>query len=601
MRGKSPGKMLFALGSVILLIAALGAGATASAEPQRSPLTIRTFESDQVGSVPASCTTPTNALPATVSDARGFHSRQSLLVSDETTTAIAEIQCAAPAQTGAEFDFAVYPAQLQNGLIYTLLGHLTNYASGPRPVFHLEVTPTGSVRWYDNAGWTQIAPSGTVPLSAWSLLRVQVPSDQREAYVYVDGRYIGQSGPWGVRAVADITGFQFSSAGTATAGDEVYVDDVAFGSPIGRPPLVRQQFRVSEPTTIAQSATPVQMPNTAVRVRVNGQQQILVSYPAHTDATDTAGNVLAVSTDGGRTWSQAQDRNPLPTAPSFDMTRLANGDILAVDYHTYMTPDSGDLQADIPEAVSHDGGQTWTQFMGRETTPQPMRNASSTTDWPGHPAGGFVLVHNVVEDKDGTLYQSGYGFYAADGSKYRQVLLKSTDEGHTWSTTTVAVNPTLSTSSAYQGFCEGAIERVADGSLLIVMRTGSYQPMYTARSTDNGATWSTPQPLLAGPDKQPVVGVYPSLTLMGNGQLVLWVGRPGQSMLASPDGSGRTWTAPQEIDYANSANGVTLALDSDHMLAFGDRGANWSFPTPNPYSIWVRRITVADPGTWFLS
>jgi hypothetical protein len=600
MRGKSAGRLLCVAGSVIALVTAFSPGATASAQASNSLPTMRTFESDQLGSVPAGCTTPTNAQPVTVSADRGFHSHQSLLVSDETTTAIAEIQCAAPAQHGAEFDFAMYPAQLQHGLIYTLLGHLTNYTSGPRPVFHLEVTPTGSVRWYDNAGWTQIAPDGTVSLTAWSVVRVQVPAEQHQAYVYVNGRYIGQTGPWGVRAVSDITGLQFSSAGTATGGDEIYVDDVVYGAPIGRAPVVREQFRVGEPSTIDQSDTPMQMPNTALRVRVDGQQQILVSYPAHTDAVDTNGNLMAVSTDDGRTWSPAQDRNPLPDAPSFDMTRLSNGDILAVDYHTYMTPDSDNLQADIPEAISHDGGQTWRQFTGRQTTPQPMREAAPT-DWPGHPAGGFVLVHNVVEDQDGTLYQSGYGFYAVDGSKYRQILLKSTDEGRTWSTTTVAVNPTLSSSTAYQGFCEGAIERVKDGSLLIVMRTGSYQPMYTSRSTDNGATWSTPQPLLAGPDKESVVGVYPSLTLMGNGQLVLWFGRPGQSMLTSPDGSGRTWTAPQEIDYANSANGVTLALDDQHLLAFGDRGANWSFPTPNPYSVWARRITVADPGKWFVS
>jgi photosystem II stability/assembly factor-like uncharacterized protein len=598
MYGNPVSRFMAVAGSVTLLVSGLASGAEAAAGP---PLTVRTFESDPVGAVPAGCTTPSGATPVTVSGARGFHSRQSLLVSDESTAAIAEIQCPAPAQTGAEFDLAIYPSELKNGFVYTLLGDLSGYPGGPRPVFHLEVTPTGSIRWYDNAGWTQIAPDGTVPMSAWSRLRVQVPADQHEAYVYVDGRYVGQSGPWGVRAVADITGFQLSSAGTATAGDEVYVDDVAYGGPVGRAPMVPEQFRVGAPVTIAQADTPVEMPNTAVSVRVNGRQQILVDYPAHTDATDTSGNVMAVSTDGGRTWSQAQDRNPLPTAPSFDMTRLANGDILAVDYHTYMAPDSGDLRADIPEAISHDGGRTWTQFTGVQTTPEPMRDVSSTTDWPGHPLGGFVLVHNVVEDRDGTLYQSGYGFYAADGGKYRQILLKSTDEGRTWSTITVAENQTLSSSSAYQGFCEGAIARVADGSLLIVMRTGSYQPMYTSRSTDNGLTWSTPQPLLAGRDRQPVVGVYPSLTPMGNGQLVLFVGRPGQSMLTSPDGSGRTWTAPQEIDYANSANGVTLALDASHMLAFGDRGANWSFPAPDPYSVWVRTVAVADPGRWFLS
>ena len=43
-----------------------------------------------------------------------------------------------------------------------------------------------------------------------------------------------------------------------------------------------------------------------------------------------------------------------------------------------------------------------------------------------------------------------------------------------------------------EGFCEAAIQRVADGSLLAVMRTGSYLAMYVARSTDNGVTWTTP-------------------------------------------------------------------------------------------------------------
>lgn len=600
MRGRSAATFLAVVGAATLLTTAVVSGAVAAGAATPPDRTVWTFESDPVGAVPPGCTTPAGALPVTVSDARGYRSAKSLLLDDQSTSAIAEISCPSAARTGAELDFQLYPQELANGLQFTLLGDLADYPGGPRAVFHLGVTATGSIRWYDGAGWTQIAPAGAVPVRSWSAVRLVVPADQGEAYVYVDGRYVGQSGPWGVRAVTDITGFQFSSAGTATAGDEAYLDDIAYGAP-GPHPTGPQPFRVSAPTTIAQSATPIQMPNTAVSVRVNGRPQILMDYPAHTDVSATSGNVLVVSTDGGRSWTEAQDRNPLPDAPSFDLSRLPNGDLLAVDYHTYMTPDSGDLQADVPEAVSHDGGMTWTLFTGEQTTPQPMRVISATTDWPGHPLGGFVLVHSVVADPDGTLYQSGYGYYAADGGTYRQVLLVSTDEGHTWSTRTVAVNPTLSSDPGYQGFCEGAIERVADGSLLIVMRTGSYQPMYTARSTDDGQTWSTPQPLLAGRDQQPVVGIYPSLTLMGNGQLVLWVGRPGQAMLTSPDGSGRSWTAPQEIDYANSGNGVTLAVNSRQLLAFGDRGANWSFPTPAPYGVWVRTVTVAGPGRWWHS
>ena len=69
------------------------------------------------------------------------------------------------------------------------------------------------------------------------------------------------------------------------------------------------------------------------------------------------------------------------------------------------------------------------------------------------------------------------------------------------------------------------------------MRIGSYLPMYVARSTDNGATWSAATQLTA--DGQPVVSVYPTLTLLPGGPLVLLVGRPGLSLLSSPDGSGR--------------------------------------------------------------
>jgi hypothetical protein len=128
------------------------------------------------------------------------------------------------------------------------------------------------------------------------------------------------------------------------------------------------------------------------------------------------------------------------------------------------------------------------------------------------------------------------------------------------------------------------------------MRTGSYRSMYTARSTDNGLTWSTPQPLTTGPDHKPVISVYPTMSLMpGGGPLVLLVGRPGLALLESPDGSGRTWTAPVEADYQNSANGVFVGLDPRHLLIFGDRGANWSHPTPAPYSVWSRRVTVGHP------
>ncbi|MGH3378588.1 MAG: sialidase family protein [Actinoallomurus sp.] len=583
-----------------LLVLAVAVTATGVASPglpggraDAAPA-VRTFEGDPVGQVPPGCATPSGAAPAVVSAARGHDSARSLRLDDPSTTTITKVTCARPAQKGAELSFFAYPATLPNGFLVDLLGHQKDVA-GTQTVFHLNVDGTGRVRWYDGSNWTQVAPAGTVPPAAWTSFDVRVPSDQSAAHVYVGGRYVGDGGPVGVRALTDITGYGFSSNGTPTSGDDVYLDDVGFGPAVNAPPPGgTEPFRIGPALTVDRSATPVQMPNAAVVVphgRPHGHgSRVLLAYPAHTDDAATNGTRFAHSDDLGRTWVADQAANPMPDAASYNLTRLRNGDVLAVSYHTYMVAGSGELKAEVDSSVSHDDGATWTPRTGVMTTPTAMRTISAVTDRPGVPLGGFVLVHNVVEDAGGTLYQSAYGYYAGD-PKYRQLVLKSADGGLNWTVdATVAVNPNLTTASGYEGFCEGALERVADGSLLIVMRIGSYLPMYVARSTDDGATWSDATPLSAG--GQDVVSVYPSLTLLPGGPLVLLAGRPGLKLLSSPDGSGRTWTRPVEADYQNSANGVLLRTGPRQLMLFGDRGANWSKPTPAPYGVWSRLITV---------
>ncbi|QWF84939.1 sialidase family protein [Amycolatopsis sp. CA-230715] len=545
--------------------------------------TVRTFEDDKVGAVPAGCAAPAGAVGAVVSDVRAHHGKHSLRVTDQAKTV--GLRCTATAQHGADLTLAVYPAQVANGFTYTLLGHIDG-VSAERPVFQLGITARGALRWYDGNGWTQLTAAGTLAVKAWTTLRVQVPRSREVAYLYADDRYLGEAGPLGVREVTDITGFQV----TGNGGDDVFVDDVTMGDVNGAPPTRAQAFTISESSTIDSSITQLQMPNTAVNVTVRGQPQTLVSYPAHIDTSDTAGNRLAVTTDNGATWADAQRRNPLPEAPSYGLTKLRNGDVLAVDYHTYMTPGSGNRSAEVPTAISHDNGQTWTRRAGVMTTPQAMRPGVS--DRPGQALGGFVLVHSVIESPDGALLQSGYGYYQND-TKYRQIVLRSTDGGVNWTLlATVAYDPHLSTEPRYEGFCEGAVQRTADGDLLIVMRTGSYQQMYASRSRDGGRSWSTPRPLMAGSGSIPVTGIYPTLTRLTSGALVLWIGRPGQSLLVSRDGTGTSWTTPQTVDYRNSGNGNFVPLDDHHLLAFGDRGPNWASPPPLTYRVWSRLVTV---------
>ncbi|MFX4143692.1 sialidase family protein, partial [Enterococcus faecalis] len=76
---------------------------------------------------------------------------------------------------------------------------------------------------------------------------------------------------------------------------------------------------------------------------------------------------------------------------------------------------------------------------------------------------------------------------------------------------TVAVaDPAQSGVPGYDGPCEGAIERLADGSLLMVMRVGWRLPMTYSRSTDNGVTWSEPKPIDVGPAGQDLLSVQPT-------------------------------------------------------------------------------------------
>lgn len=115
------------------------------------------------------------------------------------------------------------------------------------------------------------------------------------------------------------------------------------------------------------------------------------------------------------------------------------------------------------------------------------------------------------------------------------------------------------------------LARVADGSLLTVMRTGGgYErqyPMYQARSLDNGLTWRAPETL-------GVYSVDPDLCLMSNGLLACSFGRPTMEIMFSPDGSGYTWRQPRTVFTGSSTcysglrevapGRLLLVFDSNH-------------------------------------
>lgn len=560
-----------------------------------TPGVVDGFESDAVGSVPAGCGSPPGSVAPAVSAEQAFEGQHSVQVTDTSPTSQALLSCATPAQQGAYLSFEVYPVAVKS-FAFDITGNtLLGSALPDNAVFHLKVGADGSISWNQLGAWYPLAPPGSVPTGRWSHVQLSVPVDNQAVHVTVAGSYVGSGGPaTGNNSsrydeITAITGFAFASAGPVSVGDDVFVDDVTFGSVADTPAsaLGTAPFHVGLPATI-DDVGQVQLPTSDLVVPHGDGQRILADYPAHSDSSQTTGNRLAYSDDGGATWANDQDANPMPDVPSFFMTRLRNGDILAVNYHTYMVPNSGDLEANVETAVSHDGGATWVRRTGILTSPQPLKEGVS--ERPGVSLGGFVLVHSVIEDPDGTLYQSAYGHDAVDQRRYRQVVLVSHDGGLNWSVQgTVAIGDLLNPSGPTDGPAEGAIERLADGSLLIVMREGSYTPMTYSRSTDNGRTWSTPEQVAVGPHAQPLYSVFPTMELMPTGELVLLTGRPGLVMTVSKDGRGDDWTTPVGIDYTNSENSAFTALDPSTVLVLGDRGR------VSPWQVWSRVVGVDQP------
>lgn len=178
----------------------------------------------------------------------------------------------------------------------------------------------------------------------------------------------------------------------------------------------------------------------------------------------------------------------------------------------------------------------------------------------------------AYELDNGDMLLSAYAKFRGD-SVDRVVLFKSTDRGASWSYLSSITDP----SPQPKCFNEPDILRLPEGSLLCVIRTimQTATPMYQCKSTDDGATWSTPV-------EMSVTGVAPQLRLMSNGMIALSYGRVinppslGNHIIFSVDG-GQTWTDPTVI-YHGSSTGYTSMIEitpGELFLAYDEQAFAW--------------------------
>ena len=237
--------------------------------------------------------------------------------------------------------------------------------------------------------------------------------------------------------------------------------------------------------------------------------------------------------------------------------------------------------------ISKDGGLTFDGPIEMKV----MINSVSTSDYPmtpehfpkeGHPMSdvfiplpdyykpfihadvcrrGFVFWRYILE-VDGRWIASMQGQFYEDNSFYRTILVESRDNGKTWNyISTIAVEYDW----GKDGMCEPVLAKVADGSLLCVIRRGGNHPLAQSRSIDDGKTW-TPFELLPGH------GVDPDLYLMSNGVLACTYGRSGTHIMFSEDGSGHTWGDLTQIgDWRSSSYMAITEIEPGKLLVIYDK------------------------------
>lgn len=291
------------------------------------------------------------------------------------------------------------------------------------------------------------------------------------------------------------------------------------------------------------------------------------------------------------------------TSPNIDFgtaLKRRNGEIIALDfkpnYSTYWHT-ARQVNVTRPDGTftyhtSTDNGATWTT------------HTDGSLSWGSNVVVGMRFHADMLEDSDGNLYAGGYMKFELNSleneTDYSARIMKSTNGGKDW----------VFLSTALPGASEMTMARCKDGSWLLVGRTDT--GLLQTRSTNNGVTWSSPVSLSTGFPSGLIVD--PRLLLMPNGILVLSYGSMNATsgggrdvrIAFSADGNGTTWTNHTSTFVGNAgvlgeeSTGYTgvFPITSDSILQIGDTGTDWSYAagwenaSPNPFSIWQKRIGV---------
>jgi hypothetical protein len=230
--------------------------------------------------------------------------------------------------------------------------------------------------------------------------------------------------------------------------------------------------------------------------------------------------ITAISRDGGATWSQWLPAEQQGQGPVIEgaVLQLRDGRIRIFDWIADGPSPEGDFTGQMWETTDE-----WQSVQDAVPIHIHLPQAKIGYDDNGKPYTGVTFHRSVLELPGGDLVACIYCWFQEDDvpssyearmHRFRCVLLRSGDQGHTWHYgATIAVDPTV----GQEGFDEPVMVRLGqgpyEGRLICLMRTGNrVDPIYQSHSDDEGATWTPARPV-------PMRGVDPDLIEMADGTL----------------------------------------------------------------------------------
>jgi hypothetical protein len=295
------------------------------------------------------------------------------------------------------------------------------------------------------------------------------------------------------------------------------------------------------------------------------------------------------STDHGQTWS--------PAAPIYGNVSWNDKPVIAVSddgqdvYASFNGPTGGDPWV----AQSHDAGSTWTQVKLIDS-------------------GRYVYAFDGDVDSDGNVYFSESSLQYSSAGKHsaliggiEELAFISRDQGKTWETHVVGqTQPGITcvavgcTTDFYQG--HATVSADAAGALVFLYdgatTAGGKQQIYASRSTNRGATWTTPAAVsVAGEEATaPMMESGASgdvrigyMQTSGGGDVDAW----NTWYRRSADG-GLTWSPAVRISDATS--GAPYKTAAGYAEVYGDYGEMAITNAGKTIATWGEGINYTGPG-----